>query len=90
MLPKRQQLEDRLRELTRQADIMVFMKGAPQVSPSVSDIRKSIAVPMTIKKEEKIVRSLFRIPLRIQILPFFTPNFRNIFLKCKKKVGKFM
>jgi hypothetical protein len=32
MLPKRQQLEDRLKELTHQADIMVFMKGAPQVS----------------------------------------------------------
>ncbi len=37
MLPKRQQLEDRLRDLTHQADIMVFMKGAPQVSPYLSD-----------------------------------------------------
>jgi hypothetical protein len=36
MLPKRQQLEDRLRDLTHQADIMVFMKGAPQVSAYLS------------------------------------------------------
>jgi hypothetical protein len=36
MLPKRQQLEDRLKDLTHQADIMVFMKGAPQVSPYLS------------------------------------------------------
>ncbi len=36
ILPKRQQLEDRLRDLTHQADIMVFMKGAPQVSPYLS------------------------------------------------------
>ncbi len=38
MLPKRQQLEDRLRDLTHQADIMVFMKGAPQVSPYLSAV----------------------------------------------------
>jgi hypothetical protein len=38
MLPKRQQLEDRLRDLTHQADIMVFMKGAPQVSAYLSAV----------------------------------------------------
>ena len=32
MLPKRQQLEDRLRALTHKADIMVFMKGDPEVN----------------------------------------------------------
>ena len=36
MLPKRQQLEDRLRALTHKADIMVFMKGDPEVNIRVA------------------------------------------------------
>ncbi len=32
MLPRKQKLEDRLKELTHRADIMVFMKGDPDVS----------------------------------------------------------
>ena len=36
MVPKRQKLEDRLRALTHKADIMVFMKGDPEVNIRVA------------------------------------------------------